>query len=57
MNDTRSIPERLTRIETLLEQVLAAETDKENRIRWLERKLWAGIGGLTLLTIALKFFH
>ena len=57
MSDARTIPERLARIETLLEEVLRAETDKEIRIRWLERKLWVGIGGLTLLTVALKFLH
>jgi hypothetical protein len=39
-----STPERLARIETKLDVVLAAHEDREIRIRSLERRYWIALG-------------
>ena len=41
--------ERLARIETLLEQLVRTDVDKESRLRALERRLYGASGVLALL--------
>lgn len=65
MSDNPHIPhtvlERLARIETKLDNVLEQKADQEIRIRWLERRLWVGMGGIGLISFfkepLLKLFH
>jgi len=53
---TQTDSERLVRIETLLETVVADKSDHETRIRRLERNMWIGMGACAALGSAAGSF-
>ena len=48
--------ERLIRVDAAITNLIAKVEDHETRLRWIERKLWTGLGIFLICSVAIEAY-